>query len=134
MSRYLQGDDELRQKLRSLTSKDAKAALRKGTRAGAKIVAAEDKDAVPNLSGNLRASVKVRALKRSRRWVGHAVVLNAISKRGVPYSAFVNYGTRRIRASRVLNTMAKRAAARALAAVSAAAKAEVERRACRAGL
>ena len=87
---YLTGDVDLARKLRGLKAVHAKAAIRKGTRAGSKDVQAEAKRTVPVRTGALRRSIKVRALKKSRRHVGHTVRLDKF------YGAFLEYGTKRI--------------------------------------
>jgi len=70
----LKGYKKLDKKLEKLASKDRKKAMRKGARASAKIVQKKAKQLAPKASGELRKSIKVRSLKRSRRWVGARVV------------------------------------------------------------
>jgi|SRR5579871_6537369 len=87
----MQGDKELLRKLESLKNKDAKAAIRKGTRAGAKIVQQRAKDKVADKSGTLRSNIKVRAMPRSKKWTGSKVTINNTGPEF--YAAFVEFGT-----------------------------------------
>lgn len=89
---YLTGDKRLLDKLNQLKKTDAKAAIRKGTRAGAKIVQARAKQSAPIRTGTLRQSIKVRALPRSRKWTG------TMARAQVFYGAFLEYGTKHIKA------------------------------------
>ena len=90
----LQGADELIRKLARLSGKDGKAAVRKGCRAGAKIVQAEVKRRVPRLSGKMARSLKVRSLKRKKGREGVRVAVDARNAKGEPYGFFVEYGTK----------------------------------------
>src|ERR1700722_1928559 len=58
-----------------------KAAIRKATRAAAKEIASVVKSKAPSETGQLRAAVKVRALSRSRKWIGAVVTVQ------VPYGS-----------------------------------------------
>lgn len=80
------GMDELLAKLQALKKTEAKKALRKGTRAGAKIVAKAAKQNAPHHTGKLEKQVKVRSLTRSRRWTGVNVQLEIF------YGAFQELG------------------------------------------
>ena len=79
----LQGDKELTRKLKDIPDKTVNKGLRKGTRAGAKIVQAAAKGMVPQATGNLKRNIKVRAMKRKKGRVGARVT--------IPPDAF--YGT-----------------------------------------
>jgi HK97 gp10 family phage protein len=68
------GDKEISRKLKELSRKDRKKAIRIGSRKGAKVVQKKAKKNVPKDTGELRKSIKVRSLKRSRRWTGAKVV------------------------------------------------------------
>jgi len=69
----LLGDKELIAKFQALKKSVGKAALRKGTRAGCKIVLAYAKAQVRVKTGATRANLKVRAMPRSRKWFGTRV-------------------------------------------------------------
>lgn len=66
----LVGDTELREKLRELTNAEARKAVQGATRESAKIIAAQVKSNAPVKSGSLRRSIKVRAIRRSRKRIG----------------------------------------------------------------
>jgi len=101
MRQHLQGDKELIGKLDSLKRTDAKAAIRKGTREGAKIVQAKAKELVPVRTGTLKRNIKVRALPRSRKWVG-TMVKTTFANSEAFYGQFVEYGTRKMAARHFL--------------------------------
>lgn len=84
----IQGDKELIQKLQALKKTQAKTAIGKGTRAGAKIVQAAAKQNAPVLSGQLKRSIKVRSLPRSKKAVGTQVIESA------DFVGFVEFGTK----------------------------------------
>lgn len=132
MALILTGSDDLRRKLAGLKDKDVKAAVRKGTRAGAKLMAAETRKAAPSKSGLLRKSIKVRALKRSRKRIGHMVAVKlpdgAVK---VPYAGFVEFGTKRMKAVEFAKDAAKDSGEQALRQVCEEAAAEIERRAAK---
>lgn len=90
------GDKELLDKLGKLRKTQVAKAIRKGSRAGSKIVQAKAKENVPVVSGALKREIKVRALKRSRRWTGTQVTMRVAG--GVPYGSFVDLGTKRMKA------------------------------------
>lgn len=66
----LVGDTELREKLRELTNAEARKAVQGATRESAKVIAAQVKSNAPVKSGSLRRSIKVRAIRRSRKRIG----------------------------------------------------------------
>ncbi len=108
----IEGAEAVIKLLRSKSGKEAKAAIRKGTRAGSKIIAARAKALIPEVtrkdrhgvvtSGRLRKAVKVRAMKRSRSgWVGSTVTIDGggLGYTGDEfYGAFVEFGTKRMSA------------------------------------
>jgi len=87
------GDEQLQQVFRSLKGKEGKAAARKGLRAAAKIVQKALKQQLPKVSGALRKSVRVRAMKRSRKGVGVMVQVYA-TRKDKPYSLFLEVGVK----------------------------------------
>lgn len=82
--------------LKSVPRKDAKKAIRKGTRAGAKIITAKAKGFAPVDSGATKRAVKTRAIKRSRVFTGTTTTVGAGFFKGKTfYAAFVELGYRR---------------------------------------
>lgn len=59
---------------RALTGPKQKKATRKGLRAGAKLIADRARELVPQPTGKLRRTIKVRAARRSRSSIGVNVV------------------------------------------------------------
>ena len=100
---YTSGEQEVKAALKRL-KKATKDGIRKGTRAGAKIVLAAAKRLAPVRTGALAKSIKVRALPRSRKWIGTTTRL--VNDGAIFYGGFVNYGTKRQRAQRFLNDAA----------------------------
>ncbi len=108
----IEGGEAVVAMLRKVAGPKAKAAIRKGTRAGAKIVAARAKQLIPAVErkdrygrvtyGNLRKAVKVKAMKRSRSgWIGSTVTVDGggLGYTGDEfYGAFVEFGTKRMSA------------------------------------
>jgi HK97 gp10 family phage protein len=97
----IRGDRELIKKLGTLRKTQAKKAIRKGSRAGSKIIQAAAKQNVPVKSGALKKEIKVRALKRSRRWTG-TLVNTRVAEGPTYYGGFVEYGTKRMKARHFL--------------------------------
>lgn len=93
------GDKELIAKLQAVKTTKAKAAIRKGSRAGSKLVLAEAKTLVPVKTGALKQAMKVRALPRSRKWTGTQITMKA---EDVFYGAFVELGTKHMQAKKFL--------------------------------
>ena len=85
--------------------KRAKAGLRKGSRIGAKMLAARLKAAVPKETGRAQREVKVRAMKRSRVRVGATV--RVWVRTGVPYYSFRDLGTVKLEGGRYFDRTAK---------------------------
>lgn len=90
----LQGLSELRAKLKRVATKDANKAIRKGTRASAKITTAAAKPAVPVVSGLWRQQIKTRAMKRRRGFIGARTTVGAKGWYAGEafYAAFVEFG------------------------------------------
>jgi len=92
------GDKELQRKFKTLVGKVQKKIARKAIRAGAKIVLADAKNRAPVLSGKLKKSLKVKAIKRSRSTIGVLVQTGTREKLNIPegskyyYPAAVEYG------------------------------------------
>lgn len=104
----LTGDKELIRKLEQLEKKDLRKATIKGCRAGNKIVASEAKTTVPQDTGRLKKSIKVRALPRSRKWIGSKV------RADVPYAGPIEFGTKNMDGSEAMKQAAENAGQRAL--------------------
>ena len=92
----IQGDKELIRKLQGLKKTKLKAALRKASRAGCKIVQPVAKSMAPVRTGKMASVVKVRALKRSKKWTGCNVRVQG-GDDGAFYSGFVMLGTKYIK-------------------------------------
>lgn len=91
------GARELDRILRRIAAKDAKAALRKGSRAGAKIITAKAKTLAPvrkeGKGGTLRRAIRTRSAKRSRRYVGAVSTIGkGFFKSETFYGAFIEFG------------------------------------------
>jgi HK97 gp10 family phage protein len=126
MSEFVQGAEQLQQKLSELSKTHAKAAIRKGTRAGAKIVQAEAKNRVPVRTGRLKKGLKVRAMPRKKNYVGTMVRLADTGE--VFYGGFVEFGTKYIKPRHYLENASKAVKDAALNKAITEAKAEIERR------
>lgn len=89
----LVGDVDLIRKLDRLEARDAKKAVRRGTRAGAKIIKPIVVSMAPKKSGILRQAIRVRATKRSRKFIGAVVQMGAGWFKGPTfYGAFQEWG------------------------------------------
>ncbi len=96
---------------RGMEAKLVKKLQRKAIRQAAKVVAEEAKRIVPVDTGALKRSIKVRALKRSRKnrgRVGARVVTGKGTFRGKTYyGGMVEYGTSRMMARPFMRTAAR---------------------------
>ena len=108
----IEGFAELQKRLNDLPKKLRNGAIRKGTRAGAKILQAKLKEATPKRTGAAAKAIKVRSLKRSRRYVGATVRFERPKGAKILYIAVVNYGSkkRRITGQRFANDATSAAA------------------------
>ena len=120
MESNVKGFEELRRKLDRLSNRDYKTAVRKGTRAGAKLLAPIIRQAMPKRTGAAAKQVKVRAMKRSRKWVGHRVEIFRPPGATILYIAVVNYGRKRrpLIARRFLNAAAQGSEGRIVSATT----------------
>ena len=107
-------------KLQTLKKSKAKAALRKGARAGSKIVQAVAKRMAPKKTGQLQRKIKVRAIKRSRKWTGVNVQLEVF------YGAFLELGTQEITALHYLQRASDQARDQAMRAALDVIQQEIE--------
>lgn len=92
----LVGDVDLIRKLGRLEKRDAKKAVRRGTRAGAKIIHPVARSLTPKGEeggGTQRQAIRVRATKRSRNFIGAVVRLSVEWFRGkIFYGGFGEWG------------------------------------------
>lgn len=119
------GDLNLQHTFRRMKAADAKAALRKGQRAAAKIIAGRIKASTPQKSGAMKRTVKVRAMKRSRVRIGVRIEVKAY------YAGFVALGTKDIRANDFIQDAVGAVGNEAVATGNKAAAAELEKRAAK---
>lgn len=82
----IKGAKELSAKLKRLSGSEGKKLLRKGLREGTKVIAAEARAIAPQASGELKRSIKTRALKRKKGRIGFRVTSR------LPYSVAQQYG------------------------------------------
>ena len=96
LSLHVDGLDKLLRKLNGLEPKVRRMALRRGMRAGAKIIRNEVVRRAPKRTGDLRRNVKVRAGKRSRKgWTIEIRLSKEGNYRGKTfYGAFGEFGTK----------------------------------------
>jgi HK97 gp10 family phage protein len=87
--------DRFFKQLNGLEKKLRNKVIKKGQRAGAKILAAEIKARCPVESGDLKRSVKVRAGKRRKGKTSIEVAIGTTSNKDVYYVGFVEFGTKR---------------------------------------
>lgn len=124
----IDGLEELDRRMK-LYPKTAKAALRKGTRAGAKVVQAKLKSVTPVDTGAARRAIKVRALKRSRKRVGATARYERPPGANVLYIMVLNYGSkkRNLTGTRFVNRAAEEIKPAATREAIAVASAELEK-------
>lgn len=128
MSFSVSGDKEIIKALKGIAGNKGKAAIRKATRAGMKPQQAKVKSAVRKLTGALRKSVKVRALKRSRVRQGHAVRMGGMGFGKEPfYGAFQEWGTQKVKASEAMTKVAEQNASQTINTTQAIIGAEIDK-------
>jgi len=89
------GEKALQRKLAALGRTGANKVLRKALRAGAKVIRTEAQANAPVLTGDLRANIRVRAMKRRKQGVGVRVVVGDGWYQGDQfYGAFLEFGHR----------------------------------------
>lgn len=105
----LQGDRELIEKLEGLPPRLTKKLTTSAMRKAAKPILDEAKRIVPVRTGTLRKSIRIRALKRSRRRFGVQVITGEGFFKGKTfYGGMVEYGTSRQAAQPFMRPAAKR--------------------------
>ena len=88
------GDKQIDRALKNIPDKVAKKAFRKSMRPAMKVIQKEAKDNAPVDSGDMKKSIKVKAAKRSRRFMGIDVVIGEEAFKGETwYGNLVEYGT-----------------------------------------
>lgn len=92
------GSREVVEALKRQSKKTQKATIRRALRAGAKTLAERARELAPVDSGALRRSIKVRARKRSRRYIGSLVLIGVDLEDG--RGTFTEFGTDRLRQTR----------------------------------
>jgi HK97 gp10 family phage protein len=139
------GDKALQRKLKGLEDKMQKKIVRKALREGGKIVLREAKNRAPKDTGSLRASLKLRSLKRSKKRIGVQIVTDeaALMKakdrkagrkvkrstnadRLLFYAAFVELGTRNMPARPFLRPALKSKKAEVIGRARAVMRREVK--------
>lgn len=94
---------QLLKNLNSLEKKVAKKVLRKALREGSKIFLSAAKSNAPTDTGELKRSLKLRAIKKSRNWAGITVGTSKGDYQGDQYyGAFQEFGTSKIQAKHYL--------------------------------
>lgn len=90
----ISGDKELIRSLRALPKLVARRCLRQAMRPAMKIVQSDAKNNAPVDTGLTKKAIKVRAIKRSSKFIGIDVTLGEGDYKGKSfYGAFVEYGT-----------------------------------------
>lgn len=89
----LEGVEELIKKLRTLRGAQMRKVYRQAMRAAARPILATAKNIVPIGSGRLQRSLKIRALKRSKKLIGVQVTPGTRVQLGIPGSAKGFYPT-----------------------------------------
>jgi HK97 gp10 family phage protein len=91
----VEGLEEIIAKLKELETKIAKKIIRKALRKGASILTKATKQRAPvGETGNLKAGIKTKAGKRSRKTISINVVLSDSTVKGAAYyAAFQEFGT-----------------------------------------
>ncbi|MBI1347108.1 hypothetical protein GC163_12560 [bacterium] len=103
----IKGLNQALRQLRSLEPKLSKKILRKALRDGAKVVQAEAKQTIPQVTGTTRKSLKVRAGKKSRHLIRFRMVTVFPSADAFYYS-FTELGTQYIRQRNYLKMATER--------------------------
>ncbi len=89
----ISGTEELTALLKAFPTKIANKAVRKGTRAGVKVIARTAKRFAPRRTGRLVRSIKVRAMKRRRGRIGAVVITGEGTFKGDTfYGGFLEFG------------------------------------------
>jgi len=93
ISMTIVGTEALAAVLKNIPEKEAKPAIRAGTRAGQKIIARATKRMAPRRTGRLVSAIKVKAMKRRRGRIGTVTVLGeGFLKGDTFYGAFQEFG------------------------------------------
>ncbi len=115
----VKGVEELKKMLREYRGVKAPNAIKKGSRAGCKIIANVVKGIIPSTIrrdrqgeysiGNLRRAIKVKTIRKSKNgMVGAMVTIGESDVKADPfYGAFVEFGTKKMRGRRYLQQAAK---------------------------
>ena len=108
----LTGDKRLNRQLAALTTNEAKKIIREAARPAMKRLLPRIKAATPYKTGKLRKSIKVTAIKRSRKRFGVRIGTGKRDERqwagDTFYGAFIEFGTKRIAAQHYVEATADR--------------------------
>ena len=97
MNIKIEGAKELENKLKGFEPKIGRKVIRQALRKAAKVILIAAKANVPVVTGDLKKSLKVRALKKKRHRYGVMVAISAGWFKGKTfYGAFVEFGTSRM--------------------------------------
>lgn len=100
----LDGYEDAVKKIGAANPKLEKKIIRKAMRPPAKLALADLKKAAPVLTGKLKASLKIRSAKRSRKNKNKIILLVATATKEFSgqafYSSFLEYGTRKMKPKR----------------------------------
>lgn len=107
MSEYIQGSEELLRQFQNMEKKVANQAMRKACKAGIQIIAQKARQLVPHRTGALEASMKIRSIPRSRRWVGSRLIS------ALPYTSYEELGTSHSKGSPFMRDAFKQESVRA---------------------
>lgn len=91
------GAKQLMRKLQRMQKTEVAKAVRKGSRAASKMIAARAVEDAPQRTGGVRKAIKVRALPRSRKWTGTQVTMK-VAGNPAYWGAFVELGTKKQKA------------------------------------
>jgi HK97 gp10 family phage protein len=87
------GEDRIIRKLKRLPKKDARRIIRKASRSAAKSILPTAKSNAPVKTGQLRKSIKVRSIKKSRTSIGVRLLVSEDWYKGDEfYGAFQEFG------------------------------------------
>ncbi len=125
------GSEVINERLAKLTNKEAKDAIRKASRTALRPLLERCKSTCPVKSGKMRQSIKLRAMKRSRKSVGSTVTVANKEKAYTGkefYASFIIFGRKTGRRVRNKDLGIQRFQRRNAAMKEAAEKIDAERR------
>jgi HK97 gp10 family phage protein len=102
----VEGAKELAADFEKLAKTEAAKILRKETRAGTKTISNEIKSIQPTQTGTIKKKIKIRAIKRNRKYFGHEVAIQ--QEDGKWYAPFSELGHKTKSGKQVKGTGAMR--------------------------